>query len=289
MEWYIFALGSAVSFAFFQIIRKKALSKSHAMNFESVRTLFVVILALFLIPYIDWSFDKSSLVLVYIVSLIATTGILYAAKAFRHNDISLISPLGNLRPAFVAVIAFVFLSESFGAKEITGIIILFISAYLLESNHHLSDITAPVKHLLKSKYAIYHIFATFLFSICAVLDKFIIDTKITNIYTYFFLVWVFMAINFNLVHIFLYGIKESITCLKQITYLPFAVALFSVIANLLALKALSMQYVSLVTPILMLSTLLVVLFGGRFFHEKHLIFRTIVSILMLVGAYLIIT
>jgi len=288
MEWYIFAFGSAVSFTLFQIIRKKALLKAHAMNFESARTIFVVIISLFLIPFLDWSFDKSSLFLVYIVSLIITIGILYAAKAFRHNDISLISPLGNLRPAFVAILAFIFLSESLAARQLIGIGILLISAYLLESNHHLSDILAPIRHLIKSRESLYFIFATFLFSISSILDKFIIGTKITNIYTYFFLIWVFVAINFNIIHTFLYGIKDIIVCIKQTTYLPFAVALFSVFGNLLALKALSMAYVSLVVPVIMLSTFLMVIFGGRFFHEKFLMFRLAVSALMLVGAYLII-
>ena len=284
----MFALGSAVTFTLFQIIRKKALLKVHAMNFESARTIFVVMISLFLIPFLDFSFDKSSLFWVYIVSLLATTGILYAAKAFRHDDISLIFPLGNLRPAFVVVLAFIFLSESIGVRQITGIGILLVSAYLLESDHHLSNFVAPIKHLMKSKESLYFIFATFLFSICSILDKFIIGTKITNIFTYFFLVWIFIAINFNIIHAFLYGIKEVVKCVRKTTYLPFVVALLSVAGNLLALKAISMAYVSLVVPIIMLSTLPVVIFGGRFFHEKFLMFRLGVSALMLIGAYLII-
>ena len=288
IPWYGYAIGAAIFATLFQITRKKALTKAHAMNFESLRTFFVVIIALFLIPFMDWSFDKQYLFLVYLVSLIATIGILYASKAYRHNEISLISPLSNLRPAFVAILALLFLSESLGGKKILGIGILLTAAYLLESNHHLSNLTAPIKHLLKSKYSLYFIFATFLFSICAILDKFIITTKITNIYTYFFLVWIFMAINFNIIHYFLYGVKDSLACLKKTRYLPFAVALFSVIANLFALKALSMAYVSLVMPIIMLSTLFIIIFGGRFFHEKYLIFRLTISLLMIIGAYLII-
>ena len=288
IPWYGYAIAAAIFATLFQITRKKALSKVHAMNFESLRTFFVVIIALFLLPFMDWSFDKKSLLLVYIVSLIATTGILYAAKAYRHNEISLISPLSSLRPAFVAILATIFLSEALGGKKIIGIGVLLVSAYLLESDHHLSNLKAPIKHLLKSKYSLYFIFATFLFSISAILDKFIIGTKITNIYTYFFLVWIFMAINFNIIHAFLYGVKDSLVCLKKTKYLAFTVALFSVIANLFALKALSMAYVSLVMPLIMLSTLFIVLFGGRFFHERYLMFRVAISVLMLIGAYLII-
>ena len=59
-------------------------------------------------------------------------------------------------------------------------------------------------------------------------------------------------------------------------------------ANLCALKALSLTYVSLVVPVLMLTSLFVVFLGGEYFHEKYIKFRLAVSLLMLVGAYLVI-
>jgi uncharacterized membrane protein len=288
MEWYVFAIGAAIFYTLFQIARKKALMKAHAMNFESIRTIFVVLIGLFLIPFMDWSFDKGILFLVYGVSLIATVGILFTAKAFRHNDISLISPLANLRPAFVAVLAYFFLSESLGVKQMIGIGILLVSAYLLEADHHLSDFVAPIKHLMKSKESLYFIFAMFLFSIGSIFDKYIIGSKITNVFTYFFLIWVFIAINFNIVHAFLYGFKEIKACLKKTRYLPFVVALFSVAGSLFALQAISMAYVSLVMPSIILSSLMIVIFGGTFFHEKYLSYRIVISVLMILGAYLII-
>ncbi|GAG47221.1 unnamed protein product, partial [marine sediment metagenome] len=107
-------------------------------------------------------------------------------------------------------------------------------------------------------------------------------------FTYFFFVWIFIAINFNIIHLILFGFKDTVACIKEVTYLPFIVGGFAFIANLLTLKAYSMAYVSLVVPIVMLSSLFVVIFGGRFFHERYLLFRVVVSVLMLVGACLII-
>jgi len=288
IQWYVYAIGAAVFATLFEIFRKKALSKVHAMNFESARTIFMVLLCLFLIPFISLSFDKINMFLVYLTSLLAAIGILYAAKAFRHGDISLITPLSNLRPAFIAIIAVIFLSESLSKTQITGIAVLFATAYLLAADHHISSFIAPIKHFIKSKYSLYFLFATFLFAVTAVLDKFIITNKITNIFTYFFFVWIFLAINLNIIHALTHGIKETFACIKKTRYLAFIVAVFSFISNLLALKALSMAYVSLVMPIVMLSTLLVVLFGGRYFHEKGLLPRVLISILMLIGAYLVI-
>lgn len=287
IPWYVYAIvASFFSTAFF-IIRKKALLKTHAMNFESARTLSIAVLCLFLIPFIDLNVGWNVVVIIYGMSLIGTVGILFAAKALRHEAISLIAPLRNIKPAFVVIIAFLFLGESLGMKKILGISILLIAAYLLESDHQFSDFLAPIKNFFRDKYSIFFLFSVFLFGVIDVFSKFVI-TNYVDIFTLFFLLWVFIAINFNLIHTYKYGVKDTVVCFKESTYLPIIVAVLSMGANLLVLKALSMTYVSLVIPVLLFSTLFIVLIGGGYFHERFLLFRVGTSILMLVGAYLII-
>ncbi|MBW2981921.1 EamA family transporter [Candidatus Woesearchaeota archaeon] len=287
IPWYVYAFASIVFSTFFIILRKKALLKVHAMNLESARSLSMLVLILFLIPLINFNINKKVLFLVYIISLIATVGILFFSKALRHKDISLLYPLSNFKPAFVAVIAFFFLSEAITQKQIIGIIILLISAYLLESDHNLSNLYAPIKNFLKTKYSLYFTFSIFLFSITAVLDKYILSNYL-DIFNYLFFIWLFIAVNFNIIHIVMYGYKDTINCFKKIKFLPLLIALLTIIKNLLVLKAISLAYISLVTPVLVLSTLFIVLLGGKFFHEKFLLFRLFISSLMLIGTYLII-
>ena len=287
IPWWIYAIGAALCASAFSISRKKILSKEHAMNFESTRAFSVVLLVLFLIPLVNFNIELKVLGLVYLISLIGTLGILFAAKAFRHEEISLVSPLSNIRPAFVAILAYFFLSEKLGIGQIIGIGILFISAYLLEADHHIYNLWDPLKNLFKSKYGPHYLLAILLFSVTVIFDKYIISTYL-DIYTYFFFVWIFIAINFNIIHTILYGHKEVINCFKKWKYFPFLVAFFSVASNLLAFKALSLTYVSLVVPVLMLSTLFIVLLGGKFFHERYVVFRAIVTILMLIGALMVV-
>ncbi|MBW2996117.1 EamA family transporter [Candidatus Woesearchaeota archaeon] len=287
VAWWIFAIGSALLHTLFQITRKKALTKVHSMNFESTRALSVALLALLLIPFIDLNISGTVFLLTYLVSVLGTAGILLASKALRHEAISLITPLGNIRPAFVAVLAFFFLGETIIARQIVGIAVILLGAYLLESDHHFSDFLKPIKHFINDKYSIFFVIAVLMFSVCAVLDKYII-TNYLDIFTYFFLVWMFIAVNFNLVHIFLYGYKDTVKCFKKVKYWPFIVGGLSLAANLLALKALSLAYVSLVAPVLMLSTLFIVWVGGEFFHERYIYFRLFVSLVMIIGAYLVI-
>jgi drug/metabolite transporter (DMT)-like permease len=287
IQWYVYAITASIFFTAFYILRKKALMKAHAMNFESARTLSVAVLCLFLIPFIDLNIRWQVLFIVYSISLISTVGILFASKAFRHEAISLIAPLGNVRPAFVAVIAFLFLGESLGLKEIIGILILLIAAYLLESDHQFSDFLAPIKHFFRDKYSLFFVFAVLLFGIIDVVNKFMI-TNYINIFTLFFLIWIFTAFNFNIIHAYKYGIKDTVVYFKEAKFLPIIIALLSMGGNLLFLQALSMAYVSLVAPVMLLSTLFIVVIGGGYFHERFLLFRLGASAIMLIGAYLII-
>jgi transporter family protein len=257
------------------------------MNFEAARSLAIALLCLLLIPFINLNIEGRVIALVYVVSLLATAAILFMSKGMRHEAISLVIPLGNIKPAFVAILAFVFLGESITIIQIIGMVILLISAYLLESDHHFSDFVQPIKHLISDKYSLFFIFAIFIFSITAIFDKYIITNHL-DMFSYFFLIWMFIAVNFNIIHAFLYGFQETIDCFKQIKFLPFLVGGFSMAGNLFALKALSMAYVSLVTPVLMLAALFIVLLGGEYFHEQYRYFRLGVSFLMLIGAYLII-
>jgi len=197
IPWYVYAIAATFFATAFSIIRKKALLKAHAMSFESARTMVVALLSLFLIPFIDLNVDWKIILVVYAASVVGTIGILFAAKGLRHEAISLIAPLGNIEPGFVALLAFFFLGESLGARKIIGLGVILVAAYLLESDHHFSDFYAPIKNLLRDKYSLYFLFAVALFSCINVVNKYVIDNHL-NIFTLFLLTWVFIAINFNI-------------------------------------------------------------------------------------------
>lgn len=287
IPWYVYAFLSVIFGILFVISRKKALLKVHAMNFESVRTLIVAILALFLIPFVNLKVNLNTLALVYVASLIGAIGILLVSKAIRHKEISLVYPLVNIKPVFVVILAYIFLSETLQIKQIIGIGLILVSAYLLESDHHFSDFFKPLKKIVTSKHDIYFLIAIFLFSVTSIFDKYIITYRM-DIFSYFLLTWIFIAINFNIIHLIEFGFKDALQCFKEIHYLPLFIGFFSFASDLFALKALSLTFVSILTPVLVLTTLFVVFFGGRFFNEKYFLLRTIISLFMLIGVYLIV-
>ncbi len=287
VQWWVYAIGAALFSTAFSLSRKKALLKMHSMNLESTRTLAIAFFCLFLIPFINLNLEPWVFFLIYGTSVLSTIGILFASKALRHEAVSLIAPLSNLRPGIVAVLAFLFLGEVLSAKKVIGIGVLVLAAYLLESDHHFSDFTAPIKHLMRDRYSKFFLFAIFLFGTLSVLNKYLVSNYI-DIFTLYFLTWIFIGVNFNIVHAWKYGFKDTIECFRKLSYLPILVGGLSMIMNLMYLKAISIAYVSLVSPIVMLSTLFIVFIGGNFFHEKYIYFRFFISILMIAGAYLII-
>ncbi len=287
IEWWVYAFFAVAFGTMFVMFRKKALVKAHAMNLESARSLSVAFFCLFLIPFVNLDIPWQIFLIVYGISLMGTFAILLMSKSLRHNEVSLIAPLSNFRPAFVAVLAFFFLKESLTLTQIAGITIILLTTYLLESDHHFSNFLEPIRNLIGNKYHYYFLLAVFIFSIATVVDKYLVTYHL-DIFTYYFLVWIFITVNFNIIHAWKFGIMDSVKCFRDTNYLPVLVAFFSFAKNLFALKALSMAYASLVTPVLMVETLFVVFVGGEFFHEQYRYFRLFVSGLMLIGVYLII-
>lgn len=287
LPWYVLGIIVALISTLFIIIRKKALENEHAMNFESARTIAVALFTLLLIPFADFNFNIGTIFLVYCASLVAAIGIIFQAKAVRHGEISLMAPLSNIKPAFVVLLAYIFLAEKLSIGQLAGIFTLLIAAYLLQSDHHMTNLLAPLKNLLKDKNAIYYLLATLLFSITALMDKYLI-TDLIDIYSYTIIMWIFIAINFNFMHGMIFGFKETIDCFKRQKNYTFIVGFLAMAGTIVTYQALSMTKVSLLTPVIMLRTLFVVFVGGTFFKERNIFYRTVVSLFMLGGALMVI-
>jgi len=286
IPWWILAILSMLFSSIFILLRKKGSSKEHATRFELTRSLVMVILLLTIIPYLTFNYTIKTLLVIYFISFLATIGILLVAKSIRHAQLSEISPLSNLSNGFVAIFAFLFLGESLSRGQISGIILLIIGAYALESDGK-GLWGAFVSHI-KSKYVLYAILGTFLFSITALLDKYTIENLIPAI-DFLFIVWIFIFINLIIVTALRDNpIKAVQHCLKKSKQYILLAGIFGFLANLTYILALSTGLVSLVIPIRRASTLIVTIVGGEIFHEDHLLIKTIAALIMIIGASLLI-
>ena len=285
MQWYIFAILAAVLTAASTIVEKKTLLKEHAMEFSTVLAVFNFFIALVLLPYINLNFSLNMLALIYIASVLATIAFLFVAKAVRHMDISVVSPLLNFSPAVVAVLAFFILGERITYLQLFGILLLIMGSFVLEAENHNTKKIFTKK--FKSNYFYYTFLALMLYGFCSILDKFILRT--VSPLTYIPVIHFFIAINFIILicifHNGFEGIKHGI---KSAGKWVFLVAILVTGYRLSQAQAVSMTYVSLVIPIKRMSAFFATLVGGKIFHEKNLAKRVLACVIMLVGAFLVI-
>ncbi|MFH0710973.1 MAG: EamA family transporter [Candidatus Aenigmatarchaeota archaeon] len=286
MEWYVFAIGTAILSSVAAIIEKKTLLKENALEFSAVLGLFNVLVSLPILFLISWDLSYKVLIFIYGISILGAVAFYLIAKTLRHMDISLQSPLLNFESVIVLVLAILLLGESVTTIQVIGISILVVGGYLLELTKKL-NLKTPLKKFLKSK-SIHLIFiALILYAFSSLGDKVVLSY--IDPLKYILLVQVFIAVNYvimvsvlgNGLHSIRHGIRNA---WKYI----FLMAIVTTSYRLLQAQAVSMAFVSLVIPIKKLSTVIATFFGGEFFHEKRVIFRTGIAIIMVIGAVLII-
>lgn len=287
MVWYLFALGSALFNALSALTEKKSLMKLHAMEFSCALAILNFILSLPLIFIADLDIPFFVLAVMYLSSIIGTVAFLFIAKAVRHLDISLVSPLLNLNPAVLAVLAYFILNERITSAQLAGIILIMLGAYIVEINWTKHGFLEPVKSMFLSKHKQLVFFSVLLYALSSICDKFVL--AYVSPFTYLLVVQFFIAINFIiLINLFYGGFKDISYGYRHAGKWIFLMAFFTLAYRLLQAWAISLTLVSLVVPIKRLSTLFATLAGGTLFHEKGTAHRAIACIIMLIGAYLII-
>jgi len=288
MNWYILALISAVFATGMMIFRKKGLIQVHSTQFAATRSLVAAICGLAILPFIVRDYSWSELGMIYIVALLSTAGILFAAKAIKHMEISAYAPLQNLVPAFLVLWAFIFISEKLNKLHLLGVAMLIIGTYVLEMDGKFHHMWKPIHTMVKSKYFHYAIFAVIFFSFSALFDKIVLLNFSTPI-KFLAVVWSFVAINMFIFHSAKYrGYKEIIHTFKKTKQNVIFAGAFAFLATYFYYLAASVAFIALVVPIKRLETLLITLIGGELFHDKHLLHKVIACAIMVLGAIIII-
>ncbi|MCG2717575.1 MAG: EamA family transporter [Nanoarchaeota archaeon] len=288
MEWYMFALIAAGLAAAGQILQKKILFKERSVEYNTVAKFFQAALVLLLLPLLNLtSYPLWMIGVIYGLSLLAMGAIILETKAFRHLEISSVAPLTNLSPGLILIFAFLFLGEKVSFMQGAGIGTLLVGSYFLEANHHWRDVKGVLKSF-KSRYFTYFFIGLSIGVILNLGNKYLVNSG-SDIIMLTFLYYIFTWFNFTIItFLFFDGFKNIKHGIKNAGFSIFIVALFYVLHKLTYLKAMSMEYISLVKPIAGMGVILTTFIGGELFHEKHIWQRTSSCIIMLFGAYLII-
>lgn len=295
--WMVVALGSAVLFAFRDLLMKRVFSHhehpnpNHFLVVEYLLALIIVI-GLFL-PSVDFH-SFVSLWPFYLLKAfsVALAGWLYFYLLEDH-EISLVAPLINLSPLVLLVLSTVILGEVVTLVQFLGILVIIGATYLLEmTRHQHRESHRHLPHfgvLLRKdgKFFIQVIILLLSLSFAAISDKFILNE--VSVYSNMF----FTALLILLVMGVYYLKKMHLQSLVQfIKREPTALvaSLFSALSLFLVLFAIAAPgaLVSLIIPLRRTATLYSSLFGGLLFHEDHLRKKLLATMAMLLGIVLIV-
>ncbi len=282
-DWYVYILLGTLFGSISFIVRKKVLQHEHALEYTSFRCIITFILFFILSFFISLKISMFHLIIIFLTAFISSTGLIFRNKAVRHGDISSVAPLGGVTNIFVLVWGILFLSEFPDLNHFFGIILCFLGIFLIEFNKKFK-----FKKLFGKKFIKQYLFAMLLFSIDAVILRYLLLQGLSP-FTALFYLWLFITIFIILKELQDHGLKD-LKHFKKDFFLIFWTTFFMFIRNILFLFGLSFPAAQIVLAKTVdnSSSIFITFIGGRFFHEKQLIRKSVAALIILIGSLMII-
>jgi bacterial/archaeal transporter family protein len=286
MEWLILVLISAVFLASRTILTKKILLKNDTLPLLFFVSLISTVVMIFFYKSISLDLTLVVYSLILLKSLVIAVAWFCIYQAYKNLDISTVSPLRNLSPIFLIVLSLIFLGEKASLINYVRIFILIISAYMLETKSF-SNLLEPFK-FFKTKYFLLIIISMIGNSISAILDKIIL--KSMNHHSLMFLFYLFLTI----IYFIFIASRKNIKSLKLFSgvkniILILAISASALLADFSYFMAVTIPgtLIILIIPLRRISTFISTLLGGRLFHEKNLLHKSIICLVMVFAVFLI--
>ncbi len=289
MEWYIFALISALFSAMAAIGEKKTLFKENALEFSAVLAIFNILLSIPFIFYINFNaLPMPALAVLYGKSILGMCSFLFIMYGIKNLEISGALPILVLTPGLVAFFAFILLDESLSTWQIVGLILLLVGTYILQLVHK-KDLLEPFKIFVKSRGHRFLLGALIIFTITSLLDKWLLrDFKLPP-YTMLTFQHLFLGINFFFLTLIRKKSTSTILHTMKNSWKPILlVSAFTIVYRLTQIFAVKSGSVALVLALKRTSVFFAVVIGGQIFKEHYLLRKSIATIIMLVGAAMVI-
>jgi drug/metabolite transporter (DMT)-like permease len=288
MEWFYFAGISAILSAIAAIIEKKVLFKERVLSFVLVLAIFNMIIASIFLFYVDFSkiTSISLIVLLFkaVLNGIAFVGVMFAIKDLELSDAL---PLLVLTPGFVALFAWIFLKESLTNLEIFGLFLLILGTYIFSIK---KSLLTPLKKLKRGYKFI--ILALALFTTTTILDRVLLSqyklqpTALMS-FQHFFLFIIFLAMFFIFdknknIKTFSKTFKNDWVLILILSLVTIGYRYFEILAIKNTIST------ALALAIKRTSVFFAVVIGGTLFKEHDLLRKIIATLILVIGAILVI-
>ena len=265
-------LSRIVSNSFLNVFQKLLTNngnKPSVVNFYTY--LGLSILSLFFIPYQNITLSEDLITNFIIMGILGALGNYYIIKALSIGELSSLAPINSYKPVVAMVIAFIYLKEIPSVSAILGILLIIAGTYILHFNGKGYN----------KKAVFYRVLALIFSGSEAVFIKKII--LLTNI-PISFLLWAISGLFFSLIFVLASKHTLKIPQIKYLVLLVLSVGIMQYSTNYVFSKI----NVSYALALFQLSTLLSVFLGANIFNENGLKRKMIASLIMILGAIVII-
>ncbi|MGE5498112.1 MAG: EamA family transporter, partial [Syntrophothermus sp.] len=174
MNWFILAVISAVFSAAAAVSQKKVLFKLEGIDFSFLVSIVSLILCIPFFITMDYgSLQGINLFILFLKTIPGTAAFLFVMLSIKNMEISKALPLLALTPGFVAIFAFLILGDMLTPLQSSGIVLLFIGTYLIETKSGQS-ILDPFRSFFMSGAYRFVIAALLLFTITSIADRYLL-------------------------------------------------------------------------------------------------------------------
>lgn len=288
IKWFLLAFMSAIFSGIAAIFEKKTLFLEKPLSFSTTLAILNLVLAIPFFFLTDFStITIQKLGVLFFKSILGAGASLLVMKSIKKLELSAALPLLILTPGLVAIFAFIFLKENLSNIEIIGMVLLLSGTYLLQTRKN-QKIFDPFKSLIKTKAYLWIIGALVLFTITSILDKALLKNFNLPLNPFMAFQHLFLAIIFTIMILFSKEKNEIAFLIKRSSKFILIVSILTIFYRYTQLQAVKNAPVALVLSLKRFSVLIAVIIGGKLFKEKRLIKKIIATIIMFVGAVLII-
>ena len=204
-------------------------------------------------------------------------------KAIKHSPLSLAIPFISFTPVFLILTSFLMLKEQPDASGLSGIFLVTLGGYLLNSHTISQGVLEPLRCITREKGCLLMLVVALIYSITSNLGKTAIQHSNPLFFTVFYLTFRSLVIT-PLVCFKIRGeFSKGVPHLKYFLLMGFSCALMFIFHSL----AVNLTQVSYMISLKRTSALISIVFGQLFFNEMHIKERLLGSTIMFTGVLLI--
>lgn len=260
-----------LSNSYINVFQKVLTSKgSHSSVVNFYTYLGLTVICFIFLPFLSFNVTSDILFNFILMGILGALGNYCIIKALSVGELSSLAPINSYKPIVALIIAYFYLGEIPKITAIVGISLIIFGTYIIYG----------LKKLNKTA-VLYRSLALIFSGTEAVFIKKII--LLTNVPISLCL-WVFAGFIFSSIIVLVTKNKCKIPPIKDLNLLILSVFIMQLSTNYVFAK----MNVSYALALFQLSTILSVFLGVNIFHEKNLKQKIFASIIMIIGATILI-